>query len=58
MLSASDTMSRTYSLGFKRDLGSDFNLTFSGYYTENLQDNVVQDGKTETGVNATFGMKW
>lgn len=58
MLSAADTMSRTYSLGFKRDLGSDFNLTFSSYYTQKLQSNVVQDGQTDTGVNATFGMKW
>ena len=58
MMSASDTMTRTYSLGFKRDMGSDFNLVFSGFYSQSLQDNVLLDDKTETGVQATFGMKW
>ena len=58
LLSTSDTMTRTYSLGFKRDLGSDFNLVFSGFYSQSLQDNELVDDKTETGVQATLGMKW
>ena len=58
MMSASEMMTRTLSLGFKRDLGSDFNLVFSSFYSQSLQNNVLLNDKTETGVQATFGMKW
>ena len=58
MLDGSMTSSNTYSLGYTHDLGSLFNFSLMGYYTQYLKDRAVMPDKTEYSAEASLGVKF
>lgn len=58
LLSSSEMVTRTYSVGYKHSLGGDFNLSLSGYYAECMRDRIMMSDQTDYGAQANFGIKW
>ncbi len=58
LLSSSEMVTRTYSMGYMHSLGGDFSLSLSGYYAESLRDRIMMSDKTDYGAQANFGIKW
>ena len=58
MLDSTQLASKTYSLGYKHGIGSDFNLSLTGYYTQYLQNQMMQPEKTEINAEASLGVKF
>lgn len=54
----SDLITRTYTLGYMHDLGSDFNLAISGFLTRFTKDSMFQKDKSDTGAQATLGARF
>lgn len=57
-LDGSELASRTYSLGYRHSIGSDFSLALTGYYTQWLQDQMRLPDRTEYSAEASLGMKF
>lgn len=57
-LIGSESASRTYLLGYRHSIGSDFNLSFTGFYTQYLQNKMVQPDKTEISAEASLGARF
>lgn len=53
-----DLASRTYLLGYSHSIGSDFSLSFTGYYTQYLKDKIEMPGKDEVSAEASLGAKF
>ncbi len=53
-----DQNSRTYLLGYQHSIGSDFSLSFTGYYTQYLKDKMELPGKDEVRAEASLGAKF
>ena len=49
---------RTYSLGYRHSIGSDFSLSLTGNYTQYLQDKSVQPDKSEVTTEVSLGVKF
>lgn len=49
---------RTYSLGYKRAIGSDFSLALTGYYTEYFRDKIGMPDKNEINAEASLGYRF
>ncbi|MCL5102667.1 MAG: hypothetical protein M1133_00940 [Armatimonadetes bacterium] len=58
LLSGSELSTRTYSLGYKRLLGGDFNLSLSGYYTQYMQNQMTTQDKEEYGAEASLNVNF
>lgn len=58
ILDASALSSNTFSLGYRRTLGSSFSLSLSAYYTQYMKDRVVMPDKTEYNVEASVGIRF
>ncbi|MGI6296656.1 MAG: hypothetical protein ACOX3G_11270 [Armatimonadota bacterium] len=50
--------SRTYQLGYSHSIGSDFSLALNSYYTQYLQNKMVQPEKTEVSTELSLGAKF
>lgn len=57
-LSDTELGTRTYSLGYRHSIGSDFSLALTGNYTQYLQDKAVQPDKTEVSTEVSLGAKF
>lgn len=57
-LSDSELGTRTYSLGYRHSIGSDFSLSLTGNYTQYLQDKAVQPEKSEVTTEVSLGAKF
>lgn len=53
-----DQNTRTYLLGYSHSIGSDFSLSFTGYYTQYLKDKMELPGKDEVKAEASLGAKF
>lgn len=53
-----ENASRTYLLGYSHSIGTDFNLSFTGYYTQYLQNKMLQPDKTEVSAEASLGARF
>ncbi len=53
-----DMSSRTYLLGYQHSIGSDFSLSFTGYYTQYLQQKMLMPGKDEVTAEASLGARF
>jgi len=58
VLDGSEAASRKYSLGYCHSIGSDFNLSLTGYYTQYLQNKMLQPEKTEVTAEAALGARF
>jgi len=58
MLGKVDKSSRTYLLGYSHSIGSDFSLSFTGFYTQYLQTKMALPGKDEVSAEASLGAKF
>ncbi len=58
VLDGSEAASRSYSLGYSHSVGSDFSLSLTGYYTQYLQDKMLQPDKTEVSAEASLGARF
>ena len=57
-LGSSDLGTRTYSLGYRHSVGSDFSLSLTGNYTQYLLNKMLQPDKTEVSAEASLGVKF
>lgn len=57
-LDGSQLATRTYSLGYKHAVGSDFTLSLNGYLTQYMQNKIMQPDKNEVSAEASFGIKF
>lgn len=57
-LGAVEQTSRTYLLGYQHSIGSDFSLSFTGYYTQYIQTRMCPPGKDEVSAEASLGAKF
>lgn len=57
-LGGSVSGSRTYLLGYSHSVGSDFSLSFTGFYTQYLLNKMVQPDKTEVSAEANLGVRF
>lgn len=57
-LGAVEQSSRTYLLGYSHSIGSDFSLSFTGYYTQYLQTKMTPPGNDEVSAEASLGAKF
>ncbi|MDH7603046.1 MAG: hypothetical protein QHI38_12970, partial [Armatimonadota bacterium] len=58
LLDGSALTSNTYSLGYRRSLGSRFNLSLTAYYTQYMKDRAVMPDKTEYNIEASLGVRF
>ncbi len=58
ILDASALSSNTFSLGYRRSLGSSFSLSLAAYYTQYMKDRAVMPDKTEYNVEASVGIRF
>ena len=58
LLDASQLAIKTYSLGYRHAIGSDFSLSLTGYYTQYLQNQMLQPEKNEYNAEASLGIKF
>lgn len=58
MTTGSELATRTYSLGYKHAIGSDFNLSLTGYYTQYLQDRMAMPEQSEYKAEANLGVRF
>ena len=58
MLDSTQLASKTYSLGYRHAIGSNFNLSLVGCYTQFLQNQMMQPEKTEYNAEASLGVKF
>lgn len=58
LLDGSDCSSRSYLLGYRHALGSDFSLLLSGCYTQHLQNSMLLPEETEVSATASLGMRF
>ena len=57
-LGSSDLGTRTYSLGYRHSMGSDFSLSLTGNYTQYLLNKMLQPDKTEVSAEASLGARF
>lgn len=57
-LGNSELGTRTYLLGYRHSIGSDFSLALTGSYTQYLQDKMVQPEKAEVSTEVSLGAKF
>ena len=58
VLDGSEAASRSYLLGYSHAVGSDFSLSLTGYYTQYLQNKMLQPEKTEVTAEASLGARF
>ncbi|TFH47905.1 MAG: hypothetical protein E4H01_07365 [Lysobacterales bacterium] len=58
MLGTVDQESMTYLLGYSHSIGSDFSLSFTGYYTQYLQTKVALPDKDDVSAQASLVVKF
>lgn len=57
-MGVSSVGSRTYQLGYSHSIGSDFSLALNSYYTQYLQEKMIQPDKTEVSTELSLGAKF
>lgn len=57
-LDGSELATRTYSLGYTHNVGSTFNLSLTGYFTDYRQNKVTLPEKSEYSAEASLGIKF
>ena len=58
VLDTSELTSCTYSLGYRHAVGSDFSLSFAGYYIQRLRDRMALPGEDEYKAEGNLGFKF
>ena len=58
LLDGSQSVCRTYSLGLRHAIGSDFSLSLTGNYVQFLQNQAIQPDKTEYSAEGSLGLKF
>lgn len=57
-LTNSEMATRTYLLGYSHAVGSDFSLSLTGYFTQYLQNKMLQPDKNEVSAEASLGARF
>ncbi|MCE5323735.1 hypothetical protein LLG46_10535 [bacterium] len=57
-LDGSEVSKNTYSLGYEHSIGSDFNLSLTGYYLRYMQDQVLIPEESEYKTELNLGIKF
>lgn len=57
-LDGSELTTRTYSLGYTHNVGSTFNLSLTGYFTDYRQNKVTLPDRSEYSAEASLGVKF